>query len=252
MSRRNSRRKLLHEFSSTIKEESYENETCTLLIGLTVFSVIAVGWAVSQGSQQGTATLANAGQTRPKKLREIAMERDIEVEGVSESHGEYATFESLRKEARAIVYGRILTATSFFDESGAPIERGENITTEYTVDVLRVLKDATLDVIPSPDRPVAVPLRTPLKIARNGGVVSLNGHRASVKVKGFEDLNPGKQYVFFLYWSRSYNAYILAGGISGAVMVNDDLTLKPLGSAKEIQSQLRRMNLEDLIDQIKY
>jgi hypothetical protein len=89
-----------------------------------------------------------------------------------------------------------------------------------------------------------------LKIARNGGVVLVNGHRASVRVKGFENLNPGKQYVFFLYWSRNYNAYILAGGISGAVLVNDDLTLKALGSGKDLQLQLQNMKLEDLIDQI--
>jgi hypothetical protein len=43
----------------------------------------------------------------------------------------------------------------------------------------------------------------------------------------------------------------LAGGLSGAVMVNDDLSLKPLASSKEIQAKLQGMELESLIKQVK-
>lgn len=211
-----------------------------------IFSVVAFSGSVATPLQGS----ANSNQARAKKLREIAMERDVEVEGVSESHSEYETFEDVRKDAAAIVYGRILDSESHFAEA-RPVEYGEVITTKYTVDVLRVLKDKTLDTLPPPERAQPAPLYTPLKIARNGGVVYVNGHRAAVKVKGFESLEPGKQYVFFLFWSPDYKAYVLAGGLSGAVMVNDDLSLKPLASSKEIQAKLRGMDLESLINQVK-
>ena len=183
-------------------------------------------------------------------MRDIAIERDVEVEGRSESPSEFTTLESLKEEAAAIVYGRITDARSFFDESGHPVEHGELITTEYTVDVLRVLKDTTPDAATQPGRAAPAPLATPLKIARNGGEVTVNGHRAVVKVKGYETLNPGKLYVFFLFWSPDYQAYVLAGNISGAVMVNDDLSLKPLASSKEIRLKLRGRDLESFINQL--
>jgi hypothetical protein len=219
---------------------------------LTLLSVTVAALAVLLVQQQGAAKSQHVKQTKQKKLREIAMERDVEVEGVSESHSEYPTFEELTKDAAAIVYGRIIDSRSFFDESGDPVlEYGELITTEYTVDVLRVLKDKTSDTLPPRERPQPAPLNTPLKIARNGGVVYVNGHRAAVKVKGFESLEPGKQYVFFLFWSPDYKAYVFAGGLSGAVMVNDDLSLKALASSKEIQARLRGIDLESLFKQVK-
>ncbi len=79
----------------------------------------------------------------------------------------------------------------------------------------------------------------------------MNGHRASVKARGFEAMNPGKQYVFFLFWSPNYKAYVLAGGISGVVMVNDDHSLDALASSNELRAELRGIKLEDLIDQIR-
>lgn len=209
-----------------------------------IFSVAAFSGSVATPLQVS----ANTSQSRPKKLREMAKERDVEVEGVSESHSEYPTFEELTKDAAAIVYGRIIDSESHFAEAH-PIEYGEVITTKYTVDVFRLLKDKTLDTLPPPERAQPAPLSAQLKIARNGGVVYVNGHRAAVKVKGYDCLEPGKQYVFFLFWSPDYKAYILAGGLSGAVMVNDDLSLKPLASSKEIQAKLRSMDLESLINQ---
>ena len=214
---------------------------------LTLLAVTVAALAVSL-VPQGTAKSQDVKQTKQKNLREIAMERDVEVEGVDGSHLEYATTLESLGEAKAIVYGRIIDSKSFFDPS-SPIEYGESITTEYMVDVLRVIKDKTLDAMPGQVQPA--PLSTPLRIARNGGVVNVNGHRASVTVRGYEFLNPGKQYVFFLFWSRAYGAYVLAHGISGVVMVNDDLSLKPLAPSKEIQSRLRDMKLESFIDEIK-
>src|SRR2546423_5968696 len=152
--------------------------TLLALLGF-IFSVFAFSGSVA--TQQRSA---DSDQVRPKKLSEIALERDVEVEGVSESHSEYPTFEELTKDATAIVYGRIIDSKSAFAEARNPIDYGEVITTRYTVDVLRVLKDQTLDTLPPSDRPQPQPLYTPLKIARNGGVVDVNGHRAAVKVKG--------------------------------------------------------------------
>lgn len=222
-----------------------------LLTPLTLLAVTGAALAVSPGPRQGDARPPDVSQAKQKKLREIALERDVEVEHVSEPHSGYTTLESLRTDAAAIVYGRLVDSKSFFDESGHPVEYGELITTEYTVDVLRVLRDTTPDIAPAPGRAAPAPLATPLKIARNGGVVYVNGHRAAVKVRGYESLNQGRQYVFFLSWSPDYKAYLLAGGINGAVMVNDDGSLKPLGSSKEIRSELRGMDLESFINRVK-
>lgn len=189
----------------------------------------------------------SADQTKQKKLKEIALERDVEVSGGIHSQAEYSMLEELRKNAVAIVYGRVIDSKSFFDESGHPIEQGENITTEYTIDVYRVLRNVKSNTTRQPGQPVPAPLSTPLKIARDGGIVYVNGHRAEVKYKGYEFLEQGKQYVFFLFWSPDYQAYTLAGGISGVVAVNDDSSLSPLASSEDIHSKLRSMNLESFI-----
>lgn len=221
-----------------------------LLIGVALISVIAAGVAVSQ---QGTATSSKSGQDRPKKLKERAMERDVEVEGVDGSHHlTYVTLENIKKSASAIVYGRIINTHSYWEDSGAPIEQGEDITTEYSVEVLRVMRDTTRDTTSHPVKSTPAQLVTPLRIARNGGVVDVNGHRASVKVKGYESLKPGKQYVFFLFWSSDYKAYVLGHGIYSVIMVNDDSSLQPLASLEKIQSELRGMTLEDLINQVSF
>jgi hypothetical protein len=222
--------------------------TTVVLLIVATSSVAAL--AASAVLRRGAAEPASVTGAPQKKLRDIARERDIEVEGGIHPAYEHQTFEELARGAQAIVYGRMVDSKSFFDESGQPIEHGENITTEYTVEVYRVLKDRTLDAAREPGRAAPAPLATPLKLARDGGVVHVNGHRAAVKYKGYESLSPGKQYVFFLQWSPDYKAYLLSGGISGVVLVNDDLSLKPLASSKEIQSKLRGMDLENLIDQV--
>lgn len=220
--------------------------TALLTLFVLVFSVGA--FSVSETQQQPTV---NSNQAKSKGLREIALEHDVEVEGISESQSEYSSFDDLAKDAVAIVYGRIIDSKSFFDESGHPIEYGEIITTEYTVDVYRVLRETKLKAPLAADKLAPASLTTPLKIARNGGVVNVNGHRAAVKVKGYECLASGKQYVFFLFWSPDYKAYVLAGGISGAVVVNEDLSLKALASSEEIQAKLRGMSLESFIARVK-
>ena len=226
------------------------NKNVFISMTLVVLAAAVFSGAVFSGSlshQQGTV---NSGQTRPKKLREIAMERNVEVEGPSGCNLADMSLADLSTSSSAIVYGRIIDSKSFFDES-SPSESGDYITTEYAIEVLRVLKDRTLETMPPANKPAPAPLTTPLKIARNGGVVSVNDHRASVRVKGYEAIVSGKQYVFFLNWSPNYNAYKLTYCIFGAVMVNDDLSLKSLGSSKEFQAELRDMSLESLFKQLQ-
>jgi len=220
---------------------------------LIVPAVMVAALAISLVPQQRAANFRNVDQDKPKKLREIAMERDVEVPGLEENseYFEYSDFKEAAKDANAIVYGRIIGRNSYFDDSGLPFEDGRIIMTEYTVEVLRVLKDRTREMMLSPDMPAPAPLSTPLKIKRNGGVVYVNGHRASMKVKGFEAINPGQEYIFFLFWSSAYKTYSLAGNISGVIAVNYDLSLQSLASSEEMQSKLRGMKLEDLIKQLK-
>jgi hypothetical protein len=217
---------------------------------MTLIAVTALTLTFSFISQQEAAQQTEFSQTKDKKLRDRAFEQDVEVEGVRESHAEYSSFDELRTDAQAIVYGRNVDSNSFFDRSGHPIEYGEIITTEYTIEVHQVLRNRTQTSLPSTGKPEPAPLTTPLKISRNGGVVAVNGHRASVKVKGYENLQTGRTYVFFLFWSPDYNAYLLAGGISGAIMVNDDMSLKALASSKEIQATVKSLRLQTLINQL--
>jgi len=181
------------------------------------------------------------------------MERDVEVPGLEEysEYYEYSDFKELAKNPNAIVYGRIIERNSYFDDSGLPFEHGRIIMTQYTVEVLRVLKDRTQEMMIAPNTPLPAPLKTPLKITRNGGVVYVNGHRASMKVKGFEDINPGQDYIFFLFWSSAYKTYSLAGNISGVMAVNYDLTLRSLASADELKTKVQGMTLESLIRELR-
>lgn len=215
------------------------------LIAVFALLAVSVSVAVFNRSAASQPRFANSNQGKQKKLREIAMERDVEVEGPSGCDLADMSLADLSTSSSAVVYGWIIDSKSFFDES-SPSESGDYITTEYTVEILRVLKDKTLETMPPPDKQGPAPLTTPLKIARNGGTVNVNGHRAAVKVKGYDALSPGKQYVFFLNWSPDYHAYKLTYCIFGALMVNDDLSLRTLGSPKELQAEVREMTLESL------
>ena len=207
------------------------------------------GWAVSFVKPQSSGTQAPDNKVRRKTLREIAQERDVEAEiSNTEADSEYADLRLLAKNAEAIVIGRILDEESAFDGD-------DNISTNYAVHVQRVLKDKTPELIPmlrqlgKQDSPA--PLATPLKIVRPGGVVNVNGHRASVKVQGTnESLVVGKNYIFFLWWSYAHKAYYLAGGISGVVLVEDDFRVKPFASAKKIKQRYEGLDLETFINEV--
>lgn len=168
-----------------------------------------------------------------KTLRDIGRERDFESEvAISDSNTEYADLRLLAKHSDAVVIGRINEEASAFDGD-------DDIFTTYIVDVNRVVIDKTAKVLSilkllGEHEPPA-PLSAPLKVVRSGGVVTINGHRVAKTMRGSEGLKAGKHYILFLQWSRAFKAYRLAGGMSGAVLVDSELVVKPLGSAKGVR-----------------
>jgi hypothetical protein len=207
----------------------------------------------TQNTATGSSTHVSSAQdkVRPKSLKERALERDVEVESTAESDTAAANLPALTSGSSAIVVGKIKDAKSFFDESGHPLlEYGDIITTEYNIEVLRVLKNTTLERMPPAGILGPAPVTTPLKIARNGGVVQVNGHKAAVKLKGYEQLVPGREYVFFLNWSPDYKAYVLSYGISGAVAVDEKKSLRPLADNEELRSSFGKLNLDTLAAEI--
>lgn len=225
-----------------------------LLSALAFFSRETLAGFWTMASHLKFPSLLRAASDRPQKprpLREIAMEKDVEIEGSSGcDHLKELEVAGLIQSSSAIMLGRIIQSNSFFEDSGAPQDAGEDITTHYQVEVLGVLKNATTETMLPPDKPKPAPLVTPLKIARNGGEVTLNGHRAAVKVRGYERLTANRQYVFFLNWSPDYKAYNLTYCLFGAVLVNDDQSLTSLGPSKQFQKELETYNLEKLIAKI--
>jgi hypothetical protein len=205
---------------------------------------------LTEGYLQREVAAKSSSPMIQKKPRDIAKDRDWEIKGTTESSGEYVTFESLIAEAHVIVHGRIITSRSFWDESGHPIDHGENITTEYIVDVYRVLKDGTKKLKLRENAARPAPVSPAVKIARNGGVVYENGHRAAIEVEGYEVLKEGGEYVFFLHWSRAYEAYVFAGRTSGVMTVGESQKLTSLAKSKEIQEKLDGISLHNLLDEL--
>jgi hypothetical protein len=211
-----------------------------------VFSVTA--WVISlvQAHPGKLQTPAASSENRKRTLREVAQERDVETTADPEGEAEHTDLRALAESSRAIVLGRITKAESSF------IESGEFIVTTYTLDVRRVFKDTTSEgawrLLPEGVPPA--PLATPLKFVRWGGVVEVNGHRASLKMKGYELLKEGRDYIFFLNWSSFIKAYDLAGGISGVVRVEDDLRVTPLASSEKVKRKHGGADLETFINEI--
>lgn len=215
-------------------------------------AMLAVGAVVCALASLSVVSARPIFQTpRQKSLKERALDRDVEIESTAESNLPSVTLPDLTGGSSAIVVGKIKDAKSFFDESGHPVlEYGDIITTEYDIEVLRVLKNTTLDRLPPANILGPAPIVTPLKIARNGGVVQVNGHKAAVKIKGYEALVPGRVYVFFLNWSPDYKAYVLSYGISGAVAVDEKKSLSPLADNEELRSNFSKLNLDTLAAEI--
>jgi hypothetical protein len=212
----------------------------TLLImtfSVTAWAVLMLG-SVRPEAKQDTST------QRLKSLRDVALERDVELNRERESDAEFTgDLHALVKRANAIVQGRITEAESSFTGN-------RHIDTYLTVDVQRVLKDRDLGELRTHFEknalPMPLPLTTPLRVVRSGGVVHVNGHRASVNIKGRDLVTAGKKYIFFLEWSPAYEAYYIIGGVSGAVLVENN-RVKPLTSVGEMKRRYEGANLETFI-----
>ena len=192
--------------------------TLTMLLVVSV-SLYASVWAVRNRQTP-------QGQER-KKLRDIAQERDVEITSEPESEVEYGSLPAVTHAAHAIVRGRITAAQSAFEDDSHTL-------TTYQIDVRRVIKELNLPVPLDSLASQPAPLTTPLQLVRPGGVVNVNGHRAAVKVHGHERLQTGPEYIFFLQWSPDFKDYTLTGGLSGVVLVENDLC-QPLATAAHMR-----------------
>jgi hypothetical protein len=195
-----------------------------ILRSLTAGAVLAVVASLAIWSTGVVGKQQDKG--KPKKLREIAAERDVEVPvATGESDSEYTDLESLSRAAYAIVVGRITEEQPKFDGD-------DYIVTTYSVDIQRVIKDAHTTTSAPAGYPEPDPITTPLKVVRSGGVVQYQGHRVSAKLRGSELLKPQQDYVLFLYWSPAFNSYKLLGGSSGAFLIRPNQKgVRPLGFA---------------------
>ena len=196
---------------------------------LLAFTLCAAAFAVSPWPSSPLGGAQEPGAERParKSLRELARERDVVVLSHSEVENEYHDVRNLAKAANAIVLGRLTGG-------GASFDGDDSIVTTYQVDVQRVLKDAqegAPEVRLLPGYKPPAPLQPTIKLVRSGGTVRVNGHTASLKADGAKPLPVNADYILFLWWSPSFNAYYLAGGNSGAVLVDADRRVKPLGAA---------------------
>jgi hypothetical protein len=77
----------------------------------------------------------------------------------------------------------------------------------------------------------------------------VNGHRVAKTLKGSEGLKTGQSYILFVHWSRDFKAYRLAGGMSGAVLVEPELLVRPLGSEKGV-TRLRGTRLDTFLEEV--
>ncbi len=216
----------------------------TMLVG----GLSVAAWIIASARQPESFQQSQTDKTKRKTLREIGLEREIETEVSGlETNAEYGDLRSLARDATVIVIGRIIDEASSFSGD-------DHISTSYNLEVQRVLKDKSSDVIPIlqllGDPQVPSPLSTPLKFVREGGVVYVDDHRVSTKLKGSEALKPGKgSYILFLHWSRDFKAYYLAGGASGAILVGTDLRVKLLGSEKGL-TKYNGAHLESVIEEL--
>lgn len=196
----------------------------TILI-LSAAALSATAWSSAIfNNQQGNQQVKEVDDLwingRLKTLRERAQERDVEIVLHDPEIGEFDSLPMMAGRSSAIVVGRINGEEAEFSK------RGTSIVTTYTVDVHHVLK-------------ANMPLTSPLTFTRTGGVVQVNGHRASYKVEGFDLIKPGKNYVLFLQWIPYREGYILTGGMSSVFIVKGNSRVKSLATGESSQLKLR-------------
>ena len=201
-----------------------KNKVLRSLTFLTLAGVILslTAWAIADSPPQDKQAIQ--APPRLKTLREIAGERDVEIDVSNfENLLEYGDLLFLAKHSDAIVVVRVIDEESAFNGD-------DSISTSYRLEVQSVVKHTQLRVpLDVGDEPPA-PLVTPLKLVRPGGVVLFNGHRVTSTLKGSEPLKAGRHFLLFLWWSPDYKAYTLAGGVSGAFLIDMEHRLRPLGS----------------------
>jgi hypothetical protein len=213
-----------------------------MVLTLAGLALSLTAWAIASAPQQGGQAAQNAGQKR-KTLRDIARERDVEFEvSAEELDNEYSDLRHLAKDAEAIIIGRITDEESSFSSD-------DHIVTAYQLDVLRVIKDTRLNAPLMSGQEPPAPLVTPLKLVRTGGTVLVNGHRATGRLKGAERLKPGNDYLLFLWWGPNSKAYMLAGGVSGAFLIDGEQRLSPLGSMKGMLKH-KGGDLQAVVDEV--
>ncbi|MDQ3473247.1 MAG: hypothetical protein M3447_05870 [Acidobacteriota bacterium] len=184
-------------------------------------------WATASERQQVSESKQTDG-TKRKTFRDLARERDIEVDAPQwESTVEYRDLGLLARHAEAIVVGRLTDEQSTFSGD-------DYIITTHSLAVQRVIKATKLNGPLAPGDEPPAPLLTPMRFVRPGGAVVVNGHLASQKWKGSEPLETGSDVLLLLWWSPDFKAYTLAGGLSGALLIDQDLRVKPLSSNREM------------------
>ncbi len=196
-------------------------------------------------------TMLNAQVASWKSLREEAQVRNVEIpERDSESEREQ-NLDSLVF-AQTIIVGKIDVRNTRFDGK-------HHLRTDYTVSVQSIVKDfksvipiEIYPLLPKDYFPPPSALSETITIARYGGSMNVNGNRIIQKVPGYNQLNEGDTYIFFLSWEPNYNAFMLHGGISGAILIGANSQIIPLTTKGEFRSEYLKTNqffngfLEDL------
>lgn len=220
-----------------MKTKLLRSVTITTLAGL---ALSLTAWAIASTPAQAPQT----DKTKRKTLRDLAHERDVDVQELEDERSvEYEDLRTLAKHAEAIVVARVTDVQSSFTDGG------DYIITTYQLDVRRVVKEMHLSAPLMADQPQPAPLSTPLKLVRPGGTVLVNSYRATQALKGGDHFKTGKDLLLFLWWSPAYNSYTLAGGVSGAFLVDGGQRLSPLGT-KAGMLKYKGGGLQAVIDEI--
>lgn len=196
------------------------------LLALFSFVILSIGYSSINKSK--AQELNNKNQE--KSLRELAQERDVEIKANHrENEAEY-DLETLAK-SEGIVQGRIIKAETTLDDN--------LLYTTYTIETQIIIKPFVsampLEGYQFLGKPFPEPIGGTFKITRPGGSLQIDGHRITEKVQGQNKLIEDKNYIFFLSWSGDYQTYTLNGGISGAVLVQDDLQVIPLATREDVK-----------------
>ena len=205
--------------------------TIMTLASITLITAGLLGGVQSQQEQSKDAGVP-ADMLQRKTLREIAQERDVEFESFPEI-AEFNELPLLTRISKVIVIGKLIDSESSFTKSG------HDIVTIFSVDVHRVLKSDTS-------------IEFPLKFVTYGGTVYSNGHKATLKVKGFEALKTGEVYILFFALSSNSKDYVLEGGMSSVFRVKDNSRVYSLASddGNKLRLNYNGTDLQEFINQV--